>query len=100
MRSRNPQTQEDGYHLLLSRAGDHVDELIEQFESETDHGLRCWLLELVGAARAESALPLLGAQLGNPDDALRDQAVRGLVLLDTREARRMLWRARANGIIE
>jgi len=100
MRSHDPQCREDGFHQLLPHAADHLDDLIAQFEQEhDDHGLRCWLLELIGAARSPTALPVLGAQLGSNDESLRDWAVAGLEKLDTPEARTLLWRARANGTI-
>ncbi len=98
MRSRDPQCQEDGFHQLLPHAADHLDELIAEFEQEQgDHGLRCWLLELIGAARSPEALPVLAAQLGCEDESLRDWAAAGLKKLDTPEARTLLWRARTNG---
>ena len=98
MRSRDPQRREDGYRQLLPHAADHVDQLIEQFEREQDdHGLRCWLLELIGAAQTPATLPVLGAQLNSDDEALRDRAAAGLRKLGTREARTLLWRAKANG---
>lgn len=100
MRSHDPQRQEDGFHQLLPHAADYLDELIAQFEQEQDdHGLRCWLLELIGAARSPTALPVLSAQLDSDDEALRDWAVAGLKKLDTSEVRTLLWRARANGTI-
>ena len=100
MRSHDPQSQEDGFHQLLPRAADHLDELIAQFEQEQDdHGLRCWLLELIGAAQSPGALPVLGAQLDSDDESLRYRAVAGLKKLDTPEARTLLWRARASGTI-
>ena len=68
MRSSDPQRREDGYHQLLPHAADHLDQLITQFAQEQDdHGLRCWLLELIGAARSPAALPVLAAQLGSSD---------------------------------
>ncbi|HEX6520222.1 MAG TPA: HEAT repeat domain-containing protein [Streptosporangiaceae bacterium] len=100
MRSHDPQCQEDGFHQLLPRAADYLDELIAQFEQEQDdHGLRCWLLELIGAARSPNALPVLEAQLDCDDESLREWAVGGLKKLDTPKARSLLWRARANGRI-
>jgi hypothetical protein len=100
MRSNDPQRQEDGFRQLLPYAADHLDELIVQFEQEhDDHGLRCWLLELIGTARSPQALPVLAAQLSSDDESLRGWAVAGLEQLDTPEARALLWRARANGTI-
>ncbi|QRP47512.1 HEAT repeat domain-containing protein [Amycolatopsis sp. FDAARGOS 1241] len=96
MRRNNPQTQEAGFRLLLARAGDHIDALLGEFATEQDPGLRCRLLELIGAAESPKALPDLLAQLDSPDEALRRWAARGLSGLGTREARTALWRARAN----
>jgi hypothetical protein len=96
MRRHNPQTGEDGYHELLPHAATHLDELIREFRAEQDdHGLRCWLLELIAEARSPRALAVLVDQLDNPDEALRSRAVRGLELLDTTEARRALRHARS-----
>jgi hypothetical protein len=99
MRRHDPQRQEDGFALLRAHAAEHLDDLITEFHRESDHGLRCWLLELIGHARSPRALPLLAEQLGSSDDALRGWAVAGLQLLDSREARQALYRARTNGQI-
>jgi hypothetical protein len=99
MRRHDRQAQEDGFELLRPHASEHVDELITAFAGESDHGLRCWLLELIGEARSEAAMPVLVEQLNGADESLRDWAVRGLETLDTKAAREQLWRARANGQI-
>lgn len=100
MRRHDPQSREDGFQLLLAHAEEHVEELVAEFARERDdHGLRCWLLELVGAARSPRALPLLVQQLSSEDEAFRGWAVRGLERLDTKQARAELWKARANGWI-
>ena len=100
MRSRDPQRREDGFDFLREHADSYVDELIAEFAAERDdHGLRCWLLELVAEARSPRALPLLGSQLRESDESLRFWAVRGLEMLDTRAAREELDRAKANGWI-
>jgi hypothetical protein len=97
MRRRDPQTQEDGFHTLLPLASEHVAHLLTEFDNEhDDHGLRCWLLELIGHARSEQALPALAEQLWSPDEAMSQRAVRGLQLLDTKEARRLLWQRDQN----
>jgi hypothetical protein len=97
MRSHDAQRQEDGFRLLQPHAAEYLDELIEEFELEReDHGLRCWLLELIGDAASPRALPLLAGQLDSGDASLRDWAAVGLASLDTREARTLLWRARSN----
>lgn len=91
MRDRDPQTREDGFHLLLPHVGEHVYELIEVFAEEEDHGLRCWLLELIGAARSPDAFEFLAGQLRADDHRFRFWAIRGLKNLGTKEARTLLW---------
>jgi hypothetical protein len=93
MRKHDAQTAEDGFHFLLPRAAEHVDELIADFQTETDHGLRCWLLELLGAARSPKAFGLLGEHARSTDDGLRYWAIHGLQLLNTPEARQALYDA-------
>jgi hypothetical protein len=93
MRTRNPQSQEDGFHLLRPHAAQHISALIHDFQLETDHGLKCWLLELIGEARAPESFSLLCDQLRSDDPSLRDWAVRGLQALDTPDARRELFAA-------
>jgi HEAT repeat protein len=97
MRRRNPQTAEDGFGMLQPVAHRYVAELMVEFAAEADHGLRCWLLELIGDARSPEALPLLAAQSRGADEALRRWAVRGLEQLDTKDARRLLWEIRRSG---
>lgn len=100
MRKHDPQAKEDGFQALLRCADEHVEELIAAFEQEhDDHGLRRWLLELIGEARSPLALPTLAEQLYSEDESLRSWAVRGLQQLDTPPARQELWKARANGTI-
>jgi HEAT repeats len=101
MRKHDPQIREDGFALLRLHAAEHVDQLIAEFAREqADHGLRCWLLELIGEARSPKALPALTEQLHSGDESLRWWAVRGLEQLGTKPARYELWQARANGLID
>lgn len=100
MRHHDPQARENGFALAREHAVELVDELIAEFaEEQQDHGLRCWLLELIGEARSERAFPILVEQLQGSDEALRSWARIGLEVLGTAAARRELWRARANGAI-
>lgn len=92
MRKHDPQAREDGFHGLLPFAAEHVTELIDEFNAERDdHGLRCWLLELIGAARSPQAFDLLAEQLHSTDESLSSLAARGLAQLDTQDARQLLW---------
>lgn len=92
MRRHNPQLREDGFDLLRRHAADHVEALIAEFRAEQDdHGLRCWLVELIGEARSEAALPLLTELLTDEDESFRYWARRGLELLDSKDSQRALW---------
>ncbi|MGH3389035.1 MAG: HEAT repeat domain-containing protein [Actinomadura sp.] len=98
MRSADPGVREDGFDFLREHADAYVDELIAAFAAEPDdHGLRCLLLELIAEARSPQVLPVLAEQLDSEDESLRFWAIRGLEMLDTREAQRELDRAEANG---
>jgi HEAT repeat protein len=100
MRKADPQLREDGFQLLRDHAAEHLDELIAEFgREENDHGLRCWLLELIGEARSERAFPLLAEQLHSSDETFRSWAVLGLQDLRTKAARQALYQARSNGEI-
>ena len=92
MRKHNPQTQEDGFYFLHSRANEYIDELIIEFRDETKNfGLRWWLLELIGEARSPKAFDVLVQYLDAEDESLRFWAIRGLEKLNTKEAREILW---------
>ncbi|MGC4864736.1 HEAT repeat domain-containing protein [Micromonospora sp. DT53] len=97
MRSRDPQLAEDGFGLLQAMAGQHVDELVDEFGRETDYSMRCWLLELIGDARSPPAFELLAAELLSDDESFSGRAERGLRALDTKDARRLLWQTGKNG---
>jgi hypothetical protein len=84
---------------LRAQAAEHVDELVSEFHRESDHGLRCWLLEFIGFAGSARALPLLIEQLHGQTRHCTLGAVCGQQLLVSREARQALCHARANGEI-
>lgn len=97
LRSRDPESGERGFDFLREHADTFVDDLTAAFEAEPDQRLRCLLLELIAEARSAEALPVLARQLDSEDDDLRLWAVRGLEMLDTREANRLLEEAEAQG---
>ena len=98
MRQHNPQVQEDGFHQLLRHASEYVSELLAEFRSETGLGLRCWLLELIGAAKSPEVFPLLTENLHSDDESLRHWAVFGLEHLNTKEARTILQKQFGNSV--
>ena len=93
MRKHDPLLQEEGFHALLPHAAEYVDKLITEFREEGDHGLRCWLLELLGEAKSPKVLPLFVECLKGYDESFWYWAVRGLRELDTNEARKALLEA-------
>jgi hypothetical protein len=50
---------------------------VRQQQEKDDHGLRRWLLEPIGEAKSEAAMPLLSTQLNSPDESLRGWAAAG-----------------------
>lgn len=99
MRQKEPQAREDAFDFLREHADAYVDELIAEFTAEEDQDLRCRLLELMAEARSAKALELFRDQLEAADESLRFWAVRGLEMLDTRDADQALDQARAAGWI-
>ena len=99
MRSRDARVSTRGFDFLREHADAYVDELIEEFGRERDDELRCWLLELICEARSPRALRVLAGQLESDEESLRFWGVRGLEMLDTREARHELYLARSQGWI-
>jgi hypothetical protein len=91
MRSRDALKAEGAFHFLLPRAADHIEDLIEAFEHEQSHGVRCWLLELIGEARTERGFDILRTHAVSEDEALRSWAIRGLQNLGSPTARSVLF---------
>src|SRR5690606_11718803 len=99
MRKTDPQVRENAFDFLREHADAYARELIAEFTSETDADLRYRLLELIAEARDPQALDVFRVQLESPDETLRFWAVRGLEMLDTREADQAIEQARADGWI-
>lgn len=91
MRKHDPQVQEDGFGLVKQVAAQHVGDLISAYRSESDRGLRCWLLELLGETRSPDAFPVMADALASADDSIRSWAEAGLQKMNTKEARTLLW---------
>ncbi|WP_395647548.1 HEAT repeat domain-containing protein [Terricaulis sp.] len=91
MRSRNAMDAEGGFLEVQRMAREHVAELMAAFAVEPQDGVRCWLLELIGEARAPEAFALLCEQSASADESLRSWAVRGLQMLGTPDARAFLY---------
>lgn len=94
MRSRDPQVAEDGFGWLEQRASEYLPKLLEAFGNEENHSIRSWLLELIAEACCEDAFPVLCDQALSEDESLREWAIRGLELLDTKASRAFLFEHR------
>jgi len=92
IRKSDPQLQEDGFNWLRPRAAKHLKELIKEFRTETNHSLRCWLLELIGESKLPESFDILKENVGNESESLHSWALIGLKNLDTKEARTELYR--------
>lgn len=90
MRRHDPQRQEDGFSLMRSIAQDELSRLVAAYRDETDRGVKCWLLELIGDTRSAEAVPLLSDEMFSNDGSLRSWARRGLQKVDNAEARSAL----------
>jgi len=99
LRERDTQGRERAFDFLREHADAYVDDLVAEFAAEEDQGLRCWLLELLAEARSAKALDVFRRELESPDESLQFWAVRGLEMLDSREAEQVLEQARADGWI-
>ena len=95
MKSRDGEARETGFSWLLTRAGEYVDQLIEEFGAPENVGLETCLMELIGAAKSPSAFPFLAAQLRSQDWKCRKWAIIGLKNLNTKQARTLLWEAKS-----
>ncbi|GLV54322.1 hypothetical protein KDH_11700 [Dictyobacter sp. S3.2.2.5] len=93
MRMRDPQMQEDGFHLLRAQAHKYTQQLVNEVTRETNPGLRCWFLELLAEARDPGALPLFLEYLYSDETLLKTWAISGLKQINTKASRRALWEA-------
>jgi hypothetical protein len=99
LRAGDAQGRERAFDFLREHADAYVDDLVAEFATEEDQRLRCWLLELLAEARSAQALEVFRGELESPDESLQFWAVRGLEMLDSREAEQVLDQARADGWI-
>lgn len=86
MRENDHQLQEDGFHFLLPHSKKYIKELIHEFKNENNHGIKCWLLELIGESKSLESFEILIENLSSESDSLRDWAILGLKNLNTKKA--------------
>ena len=86
---------EAGFHWLVWMSKEHVNDLIEAFNTEQNELFKPMLLEIIAESKAPEALTILAAHVANEDALLRSWAIHGLCLRDTREGRKILWDAQS-----
>jgi HEAT repeat protein len=96
IRSSDPLTYEDGYHLLIPHVANYVPELISLVRGEPDPKIRGRYVELLGEARNPEALDTLAAELSNSDQNVRQWALTGLRLLGVSEADELVQQYEVN----
>lgn len=92
LRKRKLMTQEAGFFWLQPRAGEFVEPLLAELETEQDVGVQSYIIELLVYARSVRALPAFLRHLSSPYQELREWAEHGLRdLKQTSEGREALW---------
>jgi hypothetical protein len=86
---------ESAYFALQKYANTHIEDLISEFRSATNPGVRQYLLELIGEARSPKSLPILTEVLQSDEEPLWSWAIYGLRDLKSHEARKVLWEAKS-----
>ena len=76
---------------LTTQASDHLEALIAIYRAESDEWVRGILLSAIVEAQLMQALPFLVEILSSDRTQLKESAIHGLKLLNTREARIALW---------
>src|SRR5688500_4573654 len=84
------QTFEDGFHWLLPRVDEFIDELIAAFHYDKNANIKADLIELIGHSSSPQAFELLKEQLRSDNAWVRTFAIHGLKHFDTKEARQVL----------
>ncbi len=81
-------------YKLEKHARDNANELIAvtRAELERESGVERILLHVVIDSQLPAAIDLFAELLQSPDESLRPYGVQGLKRLDSKEARRLLWK--------
>ena len=99
------------HHIDLFRRGDGgaaffglvgsgrslVAPLVNAFRSETDSAVKAFLVEVLWQQRDPSAIPVLGEALHDNHQQVWQEALNGLVTLASRDAIKVMQRARLRG---
>jgi|GEM_PF-3994899 len=93
----DPEKKQHGFHALRQNVATFLPLILHALERETNHGIQCWLLELVVIGKEPSTIPLLASYLYHKDDSLRYWAKTGLKDFGTRQALRIIRDAEASG---
>jgi hypothetical protein len=78
---------------LQERASKNMEDILAAFRAETDSRVRTLLLSVIAETRSQAALPIFAEALLGDNEELQVWAARGLHVLDTPDARKLLWEA-------
>jgi hypothetical protein len=85
IRSRDPMTFEEAYHGPRPSGPAVIDRLVHELVSATDTYTRGKFIELLGEMGGKSVTSILVAELGHPDEVIREWAVAALKELGVSE---------------
>ena len=94
MRNHDPQTMEDGFHTLLPKVDQVLDDLIAALDDPINSIIADVLVELIGDSKRPEALPVLIENLYSENRGRREWAMLGLLHWNTKESRQALRDAR------
>ena len=94
MRDHDPQTMEDGFHILLPKVDEVLDDLIAALDDPINDEILDVLIELIGNSKRPEALPVLIENLYSKYYFVRWWAMLGLLHWNTKESRQALRDAR------
>jgi hypothetical protein len=90
MSRHDNQAREEGFRMMLPLADAHQDELLREYETAEDIGLKRWLLDILSNSSGPSVVSTMLEALESPDDSLRHIA-RGALSRGSKAARTSLW---------
>ena len=89
IRSDDPMTFEDGYHLVLPKVADYADELVKLIEGENNPRIKSRFIELLGACDDKRFIPLFKGLLTEQADEVISWALSSLENMSSAEGKKI-----------
>lgn len=86
----NGMMQEEGYHWLLTRVDEYLDDLIAEFSKPENVRIQDWIIELIGLSTSPKAFEFLRDQLFENDPRNKSWVIYGLVNFRPFELRQLI----------